>query len=247
MAGLSATSGGGFDYIQSAEPADPENGELWFDTDGGTDGNGEVKVYDGTTWDTTGYVSHDQLTNVSPGDHFTPGSGLSFNSGTLALLLSSYLTIDGNGDLALASDSIGQDRLAFNTATQSELNGHAGDSTAHHSKPSGTQNTTDEVWRDLGYSNKVFSVVTGYEIEVDHYGGDTGKTGQHEFRLYDRKDGKIIHTETFTTENTGQYEYVSGSVPDVWAGYYEFNFEYETNWQNGAIRIAPTPQHSHNI
>ncbi len=46
MAGLSATAGSGFDYIQSAEPADPENAELWFDTDGGTDGNGEVKVYD---------------------------------------------------------------------------------------------------------------------------------------------------------------------------------------------------------
>ncbi|GGM26836.1 hypothetical protein [Haloarcula argentinensis] len=69
MAGLEATAGGGFDYIQSAEPADPENADLWFDTDGGTDGNGEVKVYDGSQWDTTGYVSHDQLTNVSPSDH----------------------------------------------------------------------------------------------------------------------------------------------------------------------------------
>jgi len=139
MAGLNATAGGGFDYIQSAEPADPEKGELWYDTDGGTDGNGEVKVYDGAVWDATGYVSHDQLTNVSPGDHFSPGSGLTFSAGTLALLLSDYLTIDGNGDLALASGSVGQDRLAFDTATQSELDSHAGDSTAHHSKPSGTQ------------------------------------------------------------------------------------------------------------
>ena len=135
MAGLNATAGGGFDYIQSAEPADPEKGELWYDTDGGTDGNGEAKVYDGSVWDPTGYVSHDQLTNVSAGDHFSPGSGLTFDGGTLALLLSSYLTIDGNGDLALASGSIGTDRLAFDTATQSELDGHAGDANAHHSKP----------------------------------------------------------------------------------------------------------------
>ncbi|MHC3379404.1 hypothetical protein [Haloarcula sp. H-GB5] len=133
MAGLNAGSGGGFNYIQAAEPADPENAELWFDTDGGTDGQGEVKVYDGTEWDTTGYVSHDQLTNVSPGDHFTPGSGLSFAGGTLELLLSQYLTIDGNGNLGVASGSLGQDRLAFDTATQSELNGHTGDTSNPHS------------------------------------------------------------------------------------------------------------------
>ncbi|MGB9953697.1 hypothetical protein ACOZ4F_15025 [Haloarcula marismortui] len=133
MAGLSATAGSGFDYIQAAEPADPENAELWFDTDGGTDGNGEVKVYDGSQWDTTGYVSHDQLTNVSPGDHFSPGNGLSFSGGTLALLLSEYLTIDANGDLSIASGSIGEDRLAFDTATQSELNNHAGDTGNPHS------------------------------------------------------------------------------------------------------------------
>jgi len=132
MAGLNATAGGGFDYIQSATPADPEKGELWYDTDGGTDGNGEAKVYDGSEWDPTGYVSHDQLTNVSAGDHFSPGSGLSFSSGALELLLSGYLTIDGNGDLAIASGSIGTDRLAFDTATQSELDGHAGDTANPH-------------------------------------------------------------------------------------------------------------------
>ncbi|EMA12954.1 hypothetical protein [Haloarcula marismortui] len=132
MAGLSASAGSGFDYIQSAEPADPENADLWFDTDGGTDGNGEVKVYDGSQWDTTGYVSHDQLTNVSPGDHFSPGSGLSFSGGTLDLLLSDYLTIDGSGTLAVASGSLGQDRLAFDTATQSELDSHESDTTNPH-------------------------------------------------------------------------------------------------------------------
>ena len=122
MAGLSATAGSGFDYIQAAEPADPENAELWFDTDGGTDGNGEVKVYDGSQWDTTGYVSHDQLTNVSPGDHFSPGSGLSFSGGTLDLLLSGDLTIDGSGDLA----------LSFDPATQTDLDSHAGDTSNPH-------------------------------------------------------------------------------------------------------------------
>ncbi|WP_367175862.1 hypothetical protein [Haloarcula rubripromontorii] len=168
MAGLSATAGSGFDYIQSAEPADPENAELWFDTDGGTDGNGEVKVYDGSQWDTTGYVSHDQLTNVSPGDHFSPGSGLSFSGGTLDLLLSSYLTIDGNGDLALASGSVGQDRLAFDTATQSELDGHAGDANAHH-----------EPYSDGKAQNAVFDVLAT---------GTVGGTGEWGAQLYDNTE-----------------------------------------------------------
>ncbi|AAV45608.1 unknown [Haloarcula marismortui ATCC 43049] len=179
MAGLSATSGGGFDYIQSAEPADPKNAELWFDTDGGTDRNGEVKVYDGSQWDTTGYVSHDQLTNVSPGDHHDPvtvSSPLTRSGQALALALGNALTLDSNDDLAVAEGNIslsnlsgypiGTGDLGFDTATQSELDSHAGDtgnphnvtddqtgaatalsnhasdSTAHHSKPTQTQSAS---------------------------------------------------------------------------------------------------------
>ena len=67
-------------------------------------------------------MSHDQLTNISPGDHFSPGSGLSFSGGTLELLLSGDLTIDGSGDLA----------LSFDPATQTELDSHAGDTTNPH-------------------------------------------------------------------------------------------------------------------
>ncbi|NLV14425.1 hypothetical protein [Haloarcula argentinensis] len=201
MAGLRAGSGGGFDYIQSAEPADPENAELWFDTDGGTDGNGQVKVYDGSQWDTTGYVSHDQLTNVSPGDHFTPGSGLSFSAGALQLLLSEYLTIDGNGDIAVASGSLGQDRLAFDTATQSELSSHTNNSNAHHSKPTQVSGVLVNQSGEGQFSNSSGTVMF---VTAKVSGNGAGA----ELRIY--VDGNELIESVSTVDNSS--ETVSGSV-----------------------------------
>ncbi|QIO23714.1 hypothetical protein [Haloarcula sp. JP-L23] len=249
MAGLSASSGGGWDYIQSDTPADPEKGESWYDTDGGADGQGEAKVYDGTQWDVTGYISHDQLDNISAADHHDPvtvtapitrsGQALALAFGNalhvdanddlavdesaishdnisgvsaadhhdpvtvtapltrsgqaLALALGNALTtdanddlavnegaishdnlsgvsdsdhhnpvtvsnplnvddsqgltlgignalyVDGSGNLAVAGNSIGGAELEFDPATQPELDSHAGDADAHHSRPTGTQ------------------------------------------------------------------------------------------------------------
>ena len=47
-------------------------------------------------------------------------------------MLSSYLTVDGNGDLAIPSGALGQDRLGFDPATQNELDSHAGDTANPH-------------------------------------------------------------------------------------------------------------------
>jgi hypothetical protein len=105
MAGLSAGGGGGFDYIQSAQPADPDEGALWWDTDGGTDGSGEAKVWDGSSWDATGYVSHDQLTNVSPADHHDPvtvSAPITRSAQVLALAYTDPFVLDTNDDLALS-------------------------------------------------------------------------------------------------------------------------------------------------
>ncbi|KAA9399681.1 hypothetical protein [Haloarcula sp. CBA1129] len=240
MAGLSASSGSGFDYIQAAEPADPENAELWFDTDGGPDGQGEAKVYDGSEWQATGYISHDQLTNVAPADHHDPvtvSTPLTRSGQALALAFGNALTLDGNDDLAVDESAISHDNisavsdadhhdpvtvsapltrsgqalavaygnaltldgnddlavdesaislsnlsgypvgmgdLGFDTATQNELNSHAGDTTnphnvtddqtgaadalsnhasdatVHHSKPSGTNSASKTSGRTDG-------------------------------------------------------------------------------------------------
>jgi len=168
MAGLSAGGGGAFTYIQATEPADPQKGESWYDTDGGTDGNGEAKVYDGTEWDVTGYISHDQLNNISPADHHDPvtvgaplarsGQALALGytdpfmvdvNDDLALSIANALTLDANNDLAVDESAIGLSNLGgypigtadldFDTATQTELNNHAGDASAHHTAPTETQ------------------------------------------------------------------------------------------------------------
>jgi hypothetical protein len=80
-------------------------------------------------------------------------------NGDLAVSLAAPLHVDGNGDLDIPNDavtsaliaagavgseqldgnypdgSIGTADLGFDTATQTELNNHAGNSTAHHAKP----------------------------------------------------------------------------------------------------------------
>ncbi|MBX0322462.1 hypothetical protein EGH21_05400 [Halomicroarcula sp. F13] len=199
MAGLNAAPGGGWDYIQADTPADPEKGESWYDTDGGTDGNGEAKVYDGTQWDVTGYISHDQLNNVSAADHHDPvtvTAPLTRSAQALALALGNALTVDANDDLAvdesaislsnLSGYPIGTGDLGFDTATQSELDGHAGDTTnphnvtddqtgaaaalsnhesdpdRHHSQPTGTQSqSVDGTFRtDITGTNSAYVILT---------------------------------------------------------------------------------------
>ena len=143
MPQMGGGSGGRFDYIQSATPEDPQNGEMWFDLDGGSDGTGEVKVYDdaSSAWEVTGYTSHGDLTGVTPDAHHSPvsvsepltedgtqglalsiGDGLDVSGGTLlAALEAGVLTTDSNGAVTIAADAVTEEMLAFATATQSEL------------------------------------------------------------------------------------------------------------------------------
>jgi len=135
MANASGPSGGGYDYVQDSTtpPTNPKLGEEWYQPD--TD---DVRAYDGGEWVDVKISDHGQLSGVDPADHFSPGGGLSFSAGALELLLSGYLELNGNGDLAISAGSVGQDRLAFSTATQSELSTHTGNAEAHHPVPAVT-------------------------------------------------------------------------------------------------------------
>ncbi|MFC7140020.1 hypothetical protein ACFQMA_09260 [Halosimplex aquaticum] len=87
-----------FDYVQSAEPSNPEGGESWFDTD-----TAETKVYDGSagTWALMTVTDHGELASVAAGDHFSPGNVLTFNSGVLDLVFGNPLS-NSNGTLGLS-------------------------------------------------------------------------------------------------------------------------------------------------
>ncbi|WP_153952323.1 hypothetical protein [Halosegnis longus] len=148
MAGFvgGAAGGGGFDYVQAGTPDSPQLGETWFDTDAGSDGNGEVKVYNGTDWQVTGYISHADLLDVSPAQHHNPvsvsgpltedgeqglglsvGDGLDVSGGTLLAALTDPLTVDVNGNVAvslgngLTLDGDGQVSIPASAVGTSEL------------------------------------------------------------------------------------------------------------------------------
>ncbi|MEA5388334.1 hypothetical protein VB779_15680 [Haloarculaceae archaeon H-GB11] len=115
MAGFISGGGGGFDYVQAAEPTDPDVGESWFDTDGGSDGNGEAKVWDGSTWEPTGYISHDNLQNIAPADHHDPvtvSAPLTRSAQALALAFGNALELDGSNDLAVDESAISHDNIS---------------------------------------------------------------------------------------------------------------------------------------
>ncbi|WP_225334916.1 hypothetical protein [Halomicrobium urmianum] len=195
-------SGGGWDYVQAAEPTDPDVGESWYVTDADPDGDGtsegEAKVYgsDGT-WKVTGYISHDNLKHVAPADHHDPvtvSAPLTRSQQALAFAFADGLTLDANDDLAvdlgngltmdangqvqipagaigpteaalgnaLAGDGsgniavqegnialsnlsgypVGTGDLSFDTATQNELDNHASNNSAHHSRYSDSEART---------------------------------------------------------------------------------------------------------
>ncbi len=56
--------GGGFDYVQDPEPAEPEEGEEWYDT-----GDNGAFVYDGSEWIEQTITTHDKLAGVTPDQH----------------------------------------------------------------------------------------------------------------------------------------------------------------------------------
>lgn len=153
MVGFISTGGGGPDYIQAGEPQNPQNGEEWFDTDGGSDGNGELKIYDGDAeaWKITGFTSHGDLTGVTRDAHHPPvevsapltqpsdqslglsiGDGLANSAGTLVAALGNGLGVDGDGQVYIPASAVSQSMLGFDTATQGELDTHAGDTSNPH-------------------------------------------------------------------------------------------------------------------
>ncbi|WP_435119081.1 hypothetical protein [Halolamina sp. C58] len=140
MVGFISAGGGGFDYVQAGQPANPQLGEIWFDVDGGSDGTGEAKVYDGDQWQPTGYTAHGDLTGVTRDAHHPPvdvsgpltqpsdqslglsiGDGLANSAGTLVAALGAGLTIDADGNIQIPANGVAQSMLGFDTATQSEL------------------------------------------------------------------------------------------------------------------------------
>lgn len=217
-----------FNYVQDAEPtSNLSEGESWYDT--GTD---EAKVYDGAAWKKTGVVSHDALTNVSVSDHHARytdeeaqdavgaavGDALAYDDAgnVLNVLYSNGLTLDANGNLAVASGGIGANEVAdaslgtgelsFDPATQTELNNHASNSSAHHSKPtpSGWKqfvgdppepiNTTSTVEKTFNTSDLL---VTDVHLELDT-GGYIGSTS---IKLY-YSDGTTT-TKKLSTDKDG--------------------------------------------
>jgi len=119
MVGFVGGAGGSFDYVQDSEPDAPLKGESWYDTDA-NGGDGEVKVYDGSAWNVTGFTSHGDLTGITVDAHHSPvtvstpltedgtqglalslGDGVADVSGSLAVTLGDGLVIDGNGNVAV--------------------------------------------------------------------------------------------------------------------------------------------------
>ncbi|QGX95005.1 hypothetical protein EI982_09480 [Haloplanus rallus] len=152
-----------YNYVQAGTPPNGvEEGETWYETDENTSW-----VYDGTDWVELSVTDHAQLTGVGASDHHSPVSVsqplVNGGSQSLDLSLGAALHVDGNGDLDIPVDGItsalidsnavgdgqldgtypdgsvsGAD-LSFDPATQTELNNHVGNSTAHHAKPTSTQ------------------------------------------------------------------------------------------------------------
>ena len=70
ISGGGGGDGGGYNYVQDAEPADPDEGEEWYDS-----WNNAAFVYDGTIWIEQTVADHSQLTGVNQDDHHSRPTG----------------------------------------------------------------------------------------------------------------------------------------------------------------------------
>lgn|GEM_PF-4956527 len=60
----SPTLSSGFTYVSDSEPANPDEGETWYDTNAN-----EAKVYDGVSWQRLTVTDHGEIGSVSAGQH----------------------------------------------------------------------------------------------------------------------------------------------------------------------------------
>jgi len=193
MADASGPSGGGYDYVQDStgSPTNPKNGEEWYQPD-----TEDAKTYDGGEWVDMKISDHDQLSSVDPADHHAPvtvGAPITRSRQVLALAYANALTLDGSDQLAvdesaialsnLSGYPIGTSDLGFDTATQSELDGHAGDSTNPH-------NVTDDQ--------------TGAASALSNHAGDSA--AHHDPPMSRTDDGSDITTYRVNDN------YTSGSI-----------------------------------
>ncbi|MFC7226314.1 hypothetical protein N0B31_02780 [Salinirubellus salinus] len=230
MAGYASPGGGGFDYVQPGEPNNPQLGDLWFDTDAGSDGSGEAKVFDSTGWVVTGYASHTDLMDIGADDHHSPvtvsdpltengtqglglsiGDGVTLSGGALVAALSTGLTIDGGGNVRVAPEGITNALIAADAVGSSQIqagavrHGTEADtpSDAHHSR-----------YTDGEASNAApVQSVDGQTGDVDTGPSFRYVTGQRSADWWDGSDGTnayIGSNDTVTNEVTHPFYGATG-------------------------------------
>jgi len=191
--------GGGYDYIQSTEPSNPETGEEWLDTS-----EGESYVFDGSTWQSTTVTDHGELANVSAGDHFDAGSALAFNGGLLDLVYADPFAVSGdtlgldtlapftlsNGSLALSLGNAltvdGSDALGVVESDISHDNLAGVGSSDHHSRYS---------------DSEARSAVDGSTVSLDHDNLTGVSVGDHHSRYSDSEARSAVDGSTVSLDH----------------------------------------------
>ena len=195
----SGGGGGGYDYVQSAQPVGAEEGETWYDLDAG-----EARVYDGTAWVKTTVNEHSELSNISAGDHFDAGAALAFNSGVLDLVYGDPFAVSGDtlgldaaapftltdGSLALALGNAlgldGSDALAVQEGDISHDNLAGVSASDHHTRYSDSEART---------------AVDGSNVSVDH-GNLTGVgAGDHHSRYTDDEARNAVEGSNISVDH----------------------------------------------
>jgi len=158
-----------FNYVQNTEPNPPdglEEGEMWYEPDSNTS-----YVYDGASWIEMTVTAHSQLTGISTDDHHNPvtaSNPLNVAAGQgLSLSLGTPLHVDANGNLDIPDGALGEPLLAFDTATQSELDSHAGNASAHHSRPTSTDSYSNTFTFDRVDNGNTFYPESTYSLQID--------------------------------------------------------------------------------
>jgi hypothetical protein len=279
MPALGGGGGGGgpWDYVQDAQPTDPDVAETWYDT-----GEGRGFMWNGTRWREVSVVDHAELEGTGASDHHTryadsearsavEAGNLSRidgdNSHRILFTNASYVEVvdQSNNRQNLVTADTYINNLSGGTWLADIAHGDLGGIGAsdHHSKPTGTQSK---------------SISGGYQYtdQDTSSDGDTGTVyswGGGETKTYDMGDAIIDGVRVYndTAESTKDFTFElldsSGTALDSFSytintfdGWEEFNFndlgaQVRANnteaTSTGVAEIQPhktvLPSHSHSI
>lgn len=207
----------GYDYVQTSEPVDPEEGEMWYDLD-----NDRSLAYTGTEWQQLNIIDHGQLAGIVADAHHAwpvPTGGIADDAISTAKVAADAVT-----NALIAADAVDTDQIATDAVTAALIANGAVDT---------SQLAADAVTATEVADNETLPVdISGDADSVDGYEGadlqTPASTAQSEVNFY--SSSAVASGVTCPANGTADVSFTG------WAESFSFEVASDNSSTNWAVR-----------